>query len=329
MAPAAHSKGGPDLLHAFHQQVGRVFSLNQAMLPPELMRAFDQRVLLPWSTYAAQLFTLDSTIDQRRHVRAGWDAAWRHLRDVVDQRAPSQTATENPAPRQASTPRTAPAERAGSRPGRSESSAASAPRSSPPAGVRPRRASTLRSSPLTLAPEEVCARTESEFIELLRKIQARSGASVPRLAAEAGVPRSQLYSLLRRGRLPTKPEQVVAVIKAAGLTEEQVAQVMHLWTTLRALGSPGPARDYAILYEADEDQPERLHSQADIVRMISLAAGAEPVPWITHSDEQLDRERVRWLLRSSVRARAKTLAANADRLLPESHAWLSASEPEV
>jgi DNA-binding phage protein len=171
----------------------------------------------------------------------------------------------------------------------------------------------------------VCARTENEFIELLRTIQARSGASVPRLAAEAGVPRSQLYSLLRRGRLPTKPEQVEAVIKAAGLTEEQVAQVMHLWTTLRALGSPGPARDYAVLYEADENQSERLHSQTEIVRMISLAAGAEPVPWITHSDEQLDQEQVRWLLRSSVRARAKALADNAEQLLPESHTWLSAS----
>ncbi|HUQ59018.1 hypothetical protein [Lentzea sp.] len=82
---------------------------------------------------------------------------------------------------------------------------------------------------------ELRAATEAEFVELLRTVYVRSGLSLPEISRRAGrvLPRSQAYSLLKRGKLPTKPQQVRTFVTICGLTEPQVARVMELWATLR------------------------------------------------------------------------------------------------
>lgn len=101
---------------------------------------------------------------------------------------------------------------------------------------------------------ELRAATEAEFVELLRTIQVRSGLTLPEVHRRAGrrLPRSQVYSLLRRGKLPTKPEQVRAFVTICGMPEPQVARVMELWATLReqtelAVRGPQDERPFAIL----------------------------------------------------------------------------------
>ena len=58
---------------------------------------------------------------------------------------------------------------------------------------------------------------------------------MPEISRRAGttLPRSQVYSLFRRCKLPTKPGQVRAFVTICGLPEPQVARVMELWATLR------------------------------------------------------------------------------------------------
>lgn len=102
---------------------------------------------------------------------------------------------------------------------------------------------------------ELRAATEAEFVALLRKIHARSGLTLPELSRRAGavtLPRSQAYSLLKRDKLPTKPDQVRAFVSTCGLSEPQVARVMELWATLReqtelAVRGPEDDKPFAIL----------------------------------------------------------------------------------
>ncbi|MFD4643704.1 BTAD domain-containing putative transcriptional regulator [Lentzea sp. NPDC058436] len=102
---------------------------------------------------------------------------------------------------------------------------------------------------------ELRAATEAEFVELLRTVHVRSGLSLPELSRRAGpvlLPRSQVYSLLKRGKLPTKPGQVRAFVSTCGLSEPQVARVMELWATLReqtelAVRGPEDDKPFAIL----------------------------------------------------------------------------------
>jgi len=101
---------------------------------------------------------------------------------------------------------------------------------------------------------ELRAATEAEFIDLLRLVQVRSGLTLPEISRRAGqvLPRSQVYSLLKRRKLPTKPEQVRAFVTICGLPEPQVARVMELWATLReqvelAVSGPEDEKPFAIL----------------------------------------------------------------------------------
>lgn len=104
------------------------------------------------------------------------------------------------------------------------------------------------------ATAELRAATAAEFIDLLRLIHARSGLTLPEISRRAGrvLPRSQVYSLLKRGKLPTKPEQVRTFVTICGLPEPQVARVMELWATLReqtelAVRGPEDDKPFAIL----------------------------------------------------------------------------------
>ncbi|USX50380.1 BTAD domain-containing putative transcriptional regulator [Lentzea sp. HUAS12] len=117
-------------------------------------------------------------------------------------------------------------------------------------GIEPRPARPL----LATSTAELRAATETEFVELLRTIRTRSGLSLPEIHRRAGsvLPRSQVYSLLKRGKLPTKPEQVRAFVSTCGLSEPQVARVMELWATLReqtelAVRGPEDDKPFAIL----------------------------------------------------------------------------------
>ncbi|MEV6240051.1 BTAD domain-containing putative transcriptional regulator [Lentzea sp. NPDC051838] len=101
---------------------------------------------------------------------------------------------------------------------------------------------------------ELRAATAAEFIELLRTIHVRSGLTLPEVSRRAGqvLPRSQAYSLLKRGKLPTKPDQVRAFVTICGLPAPQVARVMELWATLReqtelAVSGPEDDKPFAIL----------------------------------------------------------------------------------
>lgn len=101
---------------------------------------------------------------------------------------------------------------------------------------------------------ELRAATDAEFIDLLRLVQVRSGLTLPEISRRAGqvLPRSQVYSLLKRRKLPTKPEQVRAFVTICGLPEPQVARVMELWATLReqvelAVSGPEDEKPFAIL----------------------------------------------------------------------------------
>ncbi|WP_146231352.1 hypothetical protein [Lentzea atacamensis] len=100
-------------------------------------------------------------------------------------------------------------------------------------GAPPRR---RKSQPLIpTSSDELDASTVAEFLALLKKIRLRSGLSLPKIAGLAGpaLPRSQAYSMLNRGTLPTKPEQVRLFVTTCGLPEPQVAQVMELWARLQ------------------------------------------------------------------------------------------------
>lgn len=101
---------------------------------------------------------------------------------------------------------------------------------------------------------ELRAATAAEFVELMRLIQVRSGLTLPEISRRAGrlLPRSQVYSLLKRRTLPTKPDQVRAFVTICGLPEPQVARVMELWATLReqtelAVSGPDDEKPFAIL----------------------------------------------------------------------------------
>jgi hypothetical protein len=117
-------------------------------------------------------------------------------------------------------------------------------------GIDPEPASPL----IATSTAELRAATEAEFIELLETIHVRSGLSLPEISRRAGqvLPRSQVYSLLKRRKLPTKPEQVRVFVTICGLPEPQVARVMELWATLReqteiAVSEPEDDKPFAIL----------------------------------------------------------------------------------
>ena len=107
---------------------------------------------------------------------------------------------------------------------------------------------------LATSTAELRAATAAEFVELMRLIQVRSGLTLPEISRRAGrlLPRSQVYSLLKRRTLPTKPDQVRAFVTICGLPEPQVARVMELWATLReqtelAVSASDDEKPFAIL----------------------------------------------------------------------------------
>ena len=92
------------------------------------------------------------------------------------------------------------------------------------------------------ANKDLVAKTNNEFACLLRQLQIRSGAPVRTIAARAGIPRSQAYALINTNRtvLPTQLDQVVAFVRACGLSLEQTERVKTLWTALQEPLLPTP-----------------------------------------------------------------------------------------
>ncbi|WHT21875.1 helix-turn-helix transcriptional regulator [Crossiella sp. CA-258035] len=90
---------------------------------------------------------------------------------------------------------------------------------------------------------ELKASTVAEFLALLRTLQHRSGANRSRLAGRSGIPKSSLYNLLDRNRtvLPQNSDQVRRFVKACGLDEHAVTQVMRVWADLYDQGRESSA----------------------------------------------------------------------------------------
>lgn len=196
----------------FHRLVGRVLSVNQVRATGAFLAALDQRRLLSWEFYAVLLFELDATVEERRAIRSAWvDAQAEHLPDELSK----LTAARRDA--------------VGRRIMRPFQTAAGA---GAPAGREPAGERSDLPGLQPMLDSELQATTAKEFVGLLGDIQRRSGLSVPKWAQRAGVPRSQAYSLLRRTTLPSKPEQVEALVVAAGLPVDQVQRVMRLWNEL-------------------------------------------------------------------------------------------------
>ncbi|WP_367136645.1 helix-turn-helix domain-containing protein [Saccharothrix sp. HUAS TT1] len=83
-----------------------------------------------------------------------------------------------------------------------------------------------------------CA-NEREFTRLLKDIQLRSGLSPAKIGEMAGIPRSQAYSMVARGTLPTRFRQVARFVEACGLPEPEIRHVLRLWLELRQRGYEG------------------------------------------------------------------------------------------
>lgn len=79
------------------------------------------------------------------------------------------------------------------------------------------------------------AKDATEFRELLGRILESSPLSCGQIAIKTGMPRSTAYSLPNTNRpgLPSNPEQVIAFVRACGLTPTQAQLVMDLWTKLQ------------------------------------------------------------------------------------------------
>ncbi|MGX7828286.1 helix-turn-helix domain-containing protein [Actinokineospora sp. 24-640] len=84
--------------------------------------------------------------------------------------------------------------------------------------------------------------TEPELLTLLRWLHTSSGVGKTALAKKTGITRSQVHRILQqdRGTMPTKPEQVQALLRAFGLPEAHVTEYMTLWNTIKTDQHPTP-----------------------------------------------------------------------------------------
>ncbi|MEV7555995.1 hypothetical protein AB0N89_40800 [Amycolatopsis sp. NPDC089917] len=79
------------------------------------------------------------------------------------------------------------------------------------------------------------AKDATEFRALLGRVLDASPLSCGQIAIKTGMPRSTAYSLrdTKRPGLPSNPEQVIAFVRACGLTTTQTELVMDLWEKLQ------------------------------------------------------------------------------------------------
>ncbi|MFI9504127.1 hypothetical protein [Nocardia sp. NPDC052566] len=80
----------------------------------------------------------------------------------------------------------------------------------------------------------VVARTEDEFLALLRTIRAWSGHTGGQIAAFGGLPRSTVYWLVspRNTSLPRRREQVVAFLRGCRVSDRLFEKVLDIWASL-------------------------------------------------------------------------------------------------
>ncbi|WP_394614525.1 helix-turn-helix domain-containing protein [Lentzea sp. JNUCC 0626] len=179
-----------------HQAVGRLLTVGGMEPTTDFLSALEEQRLLPWAAYTELLFEIDTTLLDRRRIKALWTKAGH----VVG------TSSQQPwfpleGPR-----RLAPVP--------------------PPAVMMDRH--VVR----PMLDSELQASSESEFTALLRTIQQRSGRNPAQVGKDARIPRSQAYSLISRATLPTRPDQVRRFADACGLPYDQVQRVMRLWSEL-------------------------------------------------------------------------------------------------
>lgn len=99
-------------------------------------------------------------------------------------------------------------------------------------------AGSIRPRHVEVAPSnsEYQAADGREFALLLKAVQLRSGLTLSRIGELAGIPRSQAYSMVARGTLPTRFRQVVRFVEVCGLPAADVRRIMRLWLELRQRG---------------------------------------------------------------------------------------------
>jgi hypothetical protein len=224
-----------------HNAIVSLFTETGTKMPPKLAMAYKHRELLQWGQYTAWVFEMDTTLEQRRALRSRWQ-------DAVTKRAETfrqeDLFGETVVPKNMFT---------------------MTPRVLRSAPVTFERVARPVKSVKPLLDTELQATNEAEFTELLRATQVRSGLNPAQVAIRAGLARSQAYSLVRRGKLPTKPEQVRAFITACGLPEAQIQRVMALWVELRERkdGLLGPQRVLPELDQLEAALMCRLEHQGD------------------------------------------------------------------
>jgi hypothetical protein len=92
------------------------------------------------------------------------------------------------------------------------------------------------------------ASTASEFNALIRMFVQRSGMLPNQIAIKMPeLSRSQVYSLLKEGRtgLPTKVEQVRAILRACRVPDQEIAKMTGLWGML-AMNKPARSTAVAV-----------------------------------------------------------------------------------
>lgn len=151
----------------------------------------------------------------------------------------------------------------------------------------------------------IAARNPVEFNALLRAFVQDAGLKpnqvVERLKKTEGAPpisRSQVYALLAPGRdfLPTRAEQVLAILKVCGASVEQIQRVMAVWKGLRAQSAPIPV--------PAEDTPGETESTAGSTVATKPANTQEGI----ESTEGTFEEAVKEMAKEAGRAAAKEAA---------------------
>ncbi|GAA3884952.1 hypothetical protein GCM10022243_57210 [Saccharothrix violaceirubra] len=254
---AAEHESDPaaDAVTVFHRAVARLFTVHDVATRPEVLQALESGRLARFATYAEWLFDLPLTTDESQRIRSLYDHC------LISER-PRRHDGRRPASKQEATAdHDAVVDRRAR--DRAPTRTDHVPRPSlviqayteeslyvrvkQPLDVDVHKASTALDSGTALEPmldTELQATNAAEFADLLGLIQLRSGLTPPRIARASGIARSQVYSMLRRGTLPTRQDQVVQFLRVCGLPHHQIMRIVRLWLELRGHArQPSPKAD--------------------------------------------------------------------------------------
>jgi hypothetical protein len=136
-------------------------------------------------------------------------------------------------------------------------------------GAGRRRTPSADSGSPAVASVTIAATNAQEFNAMLREFLARSGMRPNQVATRTKIPRSQIYALFDPGRvsLPTKRDQLIAILRIFRASEDQIKRVLAVWQGLY-LSRPTPSQN-------EERITEWMTSAVDAVRREFDAGQAE------------------------------------------------------